>query len=167
MRMDMTQRGWAVASLGFFAAALVLYLFEAWSSPNGPRGGSAIGLIFGVVGFGFMIFAATLGARKRVPTWRLGRAAAWMRGHLWLGLLSLPLILFHGGFWVGGPLTRAIIVFLISVVASGIFGAVLQHYMPTVMTLEIPLETIFEQMERRRGQLLTEADHIVAVASAP
>ena len=96
MRMDETQRGWAVASLGIFAAALVVYWFEAWSSPNGPRGGSAIGLIFGTVGFGFMIFAAALGARKRVPTWRVGRATSWMRGHLWLGLLSLPLILFHG-----------------------------------------------------------------------
>src|ERR1700747_3886089 len=97
MRLDTTQRGWTIASLGIFAAALLVYLFETWSSLNGPRGGSAIGLIFGVVGFGFMIFAATLGARKRVPTWRLGRAASWMRGHLWLGLLSLPLILFHGG----------------------------------------------------------------------
>ena len=48
-----------------FAAALMLYVFYAWSAPQGPRGGSAIGLFFGVVGFGFMIYAAALGARKR------------------------------------------------------------------------------------------------------
>ena len=38
-----------------------------------------------------MIFAALLGARKKVPVWRVGRAQTWMRGHLWLGVLTLPL----------------------------------------------------------------------------
>jgi len=64
MRMDKTQRGWAAASLAIFAAALVVYFFEAWRSPNGPRGSSAIGLIFGAVGFGFMIFAAGAGCSQ-------------------------------------------------------------------------------------------------------
>jgi hypothetical protein len=158
MRMDMTQRGWAVASLGFFAAALVLYLFEAWSSPNGPRGGSAIGLIFGVVGFGFMIFAAALGARKRVPTWRLGRATSWMRGHLWLGLLSLPLILFHGGFHFDGTLTRVLMWLLIITVASGVYGAALQNSIPKKMTADIPLETIYDEISHVRVLLREEAD---------
>jgi len=67
MLIDRTQRGWGLGSLGIFAAALVMYFLEAWIAPQGPRGGSAIGLIFGVLGFGFMIFAAALGARKRVP----------------------------------------------------------------------------------------------------
>ena len=80
-----------MASLGILAAGVVVYLVEAWSSPQGARGGSALGLMFGVVGFGFMLYAAALGARKRVPTWRLGRAKAWMRGHLWLGMLALPM----------------------------------------------------------------------------
>ena len=65
-----------------------LYVPYALGAPQGPRGGSAIGLLFGIVGFAFMLFAALLGARKRVPVWRLGRAQAWMRGHLWLGVLS-------------------------------------------------------------------------------
>src|SRR5260370_35075326 len=98
MLIDRSHRGWGLASLGIFAAALVMYFLEVWIAPQGPRGGSAIGLIFGVVGFGFMIFAAALGARKRGPTWRIGRAKAGMRGHLWLGWLPLPLGLFTGGF---------------------------------------------------------------------
>jgi hypothetical protein len=158
MRMDKTQRGWTFASLGIFAAALLVYLFETWGSPNGPRGGSAIGLIFGVVGFGFMIFAAALGARKRVPTWRLGRAKSWMRGHLWLGLLSLPLILFHGGFHFGGTLTRVLMWLLIVTVASGVYGAVLQNSIPKKMTGDIPLETIYDEISHVRGLLRDEAD---------
>src|SRR5713226_4973094 len=148
MLIDRTQRGWAIASLGIFAAVLAVYMFYAWSAPQGPRGGSAIGLFFGVVGFGFMLYAAALGARKRVPTWRVGRAKAWMRGHLWLGLLSLPLILFHGGFHFGGTLTRILMWLLIITVPSGVFGAALQHYVTRVMTSDVPLETIYDEIGR-------------------
>src|SRR5438270_4069251 len=158
MRMDQTQRGWAFASLGIFTAAIILYLVEIWISPRGAHGGSAVGLFFGIVGFGFMIFAAALGARKRVPTWRLGRAKSWMRGHLWLGLLSLPLILFHGGFHFGGTLTRVLMWLLIITVASGVYGALLQHSIPKKMTADIPLETIYDEISHVRVLLREEAD---------
>src|SRR5258708_15575940 len=158
MLIDRTQRGWAIASLGMFAAGLAVYMFYAWSAPQGPRGGSAIGLFFGIVGFGFMIYAAALGARKRVPTWRIGRAKAWMRGHLWLGLLSLPLILFHGGFHFGGTLTRVLMWLLIVTVAGGVYGAVLQNSIPKKMTADIPLETIYDEISHVRGLLRDEAD---------
>jgi hypothetical protein len=118
-------------------------------------------LLFGVVGFAFMIFAALLGARKRVPTWRIGRAQAWMRGHLWLGLLALPMILFHGGFHFGGTLTRVLMWLLIIVVFSGVFGAALQHYIPRLMTTDVPLETIYDEIGHVRALLREEADRAV------
>jgi hypothetical protein len=158
MRMDKTQRGWAVASLGILAISAVAYLFYSLASPRGPRGGSTIGLTFGIVGFGFMLFAALLGARKRVPTWRVGRAQAWMRGHLWLGLLALPMIFFHGGFHFGGTLTRVLMWLLIITVSSGVFGAALQHGIPRMMTADVPLETIYDEIGRVRSLLAEEAD---------
>src|SRR5260221_14249975 len=106
MLIDRTQRGWAIASLGIFAAALAVYMFYAWSAPEGPRGGSAIGLFFGVVGFGFMTFAAALGARKRVPTWRGGGGPSRRGGDFWVGLGELPAVLFLSGcffFRAGRP----------------------------------------------------------------
>ena len=161
MRMDKTQRGWAFASLAILAVCAALYILEALESPKGAHGGSAIGLTFGVIGFAFMIFAALLGARKRVPTWRVGRAQAWMRGHLWLGFLSLPLIFFHGGFHFGGTLTRVLMWLLIITVFSGIFGAALQHYVPRMMTADVPLETIYDEIGRVRTLLREEADRAV------
>jgi hypothetical protein len=137
------------------------------NAPQGPRGGSAIGLLFGIVGFAFMIFAALLGARKRVPVWRLGRAQAWMRGHLWLGFLSLPLILFHGGFHFGGTLTRVLMWLLIITVASGVFGAVLQNYLPRIMTTDVPLETIYAEIGNVRNLLREEADREVESLCGP
>jgi hypothetical protein len=156
--MDKTQRGWALVSLAFLATSAAVYALYASESPHGPRGGSAIGFVFGIVGFGFMIFAALLGARKRVPTWRVGRAQAWMRGHLWLGFLALPMICFHGGFHFGGTLTRVLMWLLIITVFSGLFGAVLQHYIPRVMTSDVPLETIYDEIGNVRSLLREEAD---------
>lgn len=165
--MDATQRGWAVASLGILAASGVVYVVYALNAPAGPRGGSTTGLVFGIIGFAFMIFAALLGARKRVPTWRIGRAQAWMRGHLWLGLLSLPLILFHGGFHFGGTLTRVMMWLLIVTVASGLFGAALQNYLPRLITSDVPLETIYDEIENVRKSLRGEADRAVESICGP
>lgn len=167
MRMDATQRGWAFASLAIFLVGVLAYAIYALNAPAGPRGGSPMGLIFGSAGFAFMIFAALLGARKRVPTWRLGRAQAWMRGHLWLGLLSLPLILFHGGFHFGGTLTRVLMWLLIITVASGLYGAALQNYLPRVMTSDVPLETIYGEIANVRKALRNEADRAVEGICGP
>jgi len=161
VQIDKTQRGWAIRSLVIFAVFTALYLADAAHAPSGPRGGSALGLTFGAIGFGFMIFAALLGARKRVPTWRVGRAQAWMRGHLWLGLLSLPVILFHGGFHFGGTLTRVLMWLLMITVASGVLGAGLQHYVPRVMTTDVKLETIYDEIGNVRKLLREEADRAV------
>ena len=167
MRIDKTQRGWAIASLIMVAVFTAVYAAYAMHAPEGPRGGSALGLTFGVIGFGFMLFAALLGARKRVPTWRIGRAQAWMRGHLWLGLLSLPVILFHGGFHFGGTLTRVLMWLLIITVVSGVFGAALQHYVPRVMTTDVKLETIYDEIGNVRKLLREEADRGVEAICGP
>jgi len=161
MRIDKTQRGWAFVSAGTLAICAVVYTVYSFESPLGPRGGSAVGLAFGIVGFAFMIFAALLGARKRVPTWRVGRAQAWMRGHLWLGFIALPMILFHGGFHSGGTLTRVLMWLLIATVASGVYGAVLQNSIPKKMTADIPLETIYDEISHVRKLLNEEADRTV------
>jgi hypothetical protein len=167
VRIDRTQRGWAIASLVILAVLTAVYVAYAVHAPEGPRGGSTLGLTFGVIGFGFMIFAALLGARKRVPVWRIGRAQAWMRGHLWLGLLSLPVILFHGGFHFGGTLTSVLMWLLIITVVSGVFGAVLQHYLPRVMTADVKLETIYDEIGNVRKLLREEADRGVETVCGP
>jgi hypothetical protein len=167
VRIDETHRIWSIATGAILGASTSFYLRYALSAPEGPRGGSAIGIGFGVIGFGLMIFAAMLGARKRVPTWRIGRAQAWMRGHLWLGFLSLPMILFHGGFHFGGTLTRVLMWLLIITVVSGVFGAALQHYVPRVMTTDVKLETIYDEIGNVRKLLREEADRGVEAICGP
>lgn len=108
-----------------------------------------------------MLFAGLLGLRKKFPIWRIGRAQTWMRGHLWLGLVAFPLILLHGGFHFGGLLTQVLMWLFIFVFASGLLGAALQHFVPRIHTTQLPMETIYEQIDRVRGQLVEEAQRVV------
>jgi hypothetical protein len=159
--IDSTHRKWFLGSMVGLAVATAVYIPYSQHSPQGPKGGSALGLTYGIAGFLFMLFAGLLGARKKVPVWRVGRAQSWMRGHLWLGFLSFPLILFHGGFHFGGPLTRMLMWLFVFVWVSGILGAALQHFMPRYQTAQLPMETIYEQIDRVRGQLAEEAGKLV------
>src|SRR5438552_2792914 len=137
MKIDRTHRPWMIVTLIALVVAMIVYIFYAVRSPSGPRGGSALGLTFGVAGYALMLYAGLLGARKKVPVWRIGRAQTWMRGHLWLGLLSFPLILFHGGFAFRGPLTAVLMLLFFIVIVSGVLGAAFHHYLPRMLTKQV------------------------------
>jgi hypothetical protein len=167
MRIDRTHRPWLTATIILLAVATLAYIPYAVTSQTGPSGGSALGLIYGISGYGMMLFAGLLGARKKVPVWRIGRAQTWMRGHLWLGVLSFPLILFHAGFAWNGRLTAVLMLLFVIVWVSGIVGAAIQHYLPQMMTSRVPLETIYEEIPHVRQQLREEADQLVASICGP
>ena len=156
MRIDRTHRPWLIASCWILGVSIAIFVpYAIYSKPDG---GSAIGLLFGIAGFGCMLFAAALGIRKRYPIWRIGRAQHWMRGHLWLGTLALPLIFLHAGFHFGGLLTTILMVLLILVTVSGLIGAYLQHTLPTRIMREVGFETIYDQIDHVRRGLLKEAE---------
>ena len=165
MLIDRTHRGWA---LGTTAACLLAGALYAWTRAGAVRpfsGGSTLGLAFGIAGFALMVFAALLPARRRAPRWRIGRAPTWMRGHLWLGALSVPIILLHGGLSLGGgTLTRMLVILLLVVTASGLVGVALQQFLPRMMLETIPMETIYEQLDNISRQLVEEADLLVATS---
>src|SRR5665213_3553651 len=161
MRFDELHRRWALASVAILTLATIAYVPYTLYYPGGASGNSMPGLIYGVLGYGAMLFAGLMGARKKVPLWRIGRARVWMRGHLWLGALSLPLILFHAAFHAAGQLTLVMMILLIVVVLSGVTGAAIRHYLPKRILSEVPLETIFEQIPAVREHLRAEAAAIV------
>jgi hypothetical protein len=165
--IDRSHRLWAAACGALLLVAAAAYVPYHLGSLNGPSGGSLAGLIYGFVGYGFMLFAGALGARARRPTWRLGRAETWLKGHVWLGLLAFPLILFHGGLALGGPLTFTLMVLFAIVTASGVLGVVLQSILPRTMMDRVPLETIYEQVDHVLEQLRAEADRLVRSATDP
>jgi hypothetical protein len=167
MLIDSSHRRWIAASILMVAVATTFYVPYVRGALNGPSGGSWHGLVYGIVGFAFMIFAGLLGARRKVPTWRIGRGTIWLRGHIWLGLVSFPLILFHGGFHFGGALTTVLMILFIVVWVSGIVGVILQQTLPRLMLTRVPLETVYEQIDAVVVQLLEESDGLVTAACGP
>jgi hypothetical protein len=167
MRIDDKQRPWVITTVGLAIVSTIAYIVYAVRTPGGPRGGSAMGLTFGIAGYAMMLYAGLLGARKQRPTWRLGRAQTWMRGHLWFGTLSLLIILYHAGFAFRGPLTLVLMLLFFIVIGSGIWGAVVQHYVPNFMTARVPLETIYEEIPHVREQLRKEADQLATEICGP
>jgi len=161
MLIGADHRRWIIGTVSAVLLAVAAYVLYVHGTLHGPSGGSWPGLVYGAAGLALMLYAGLLGARRKVPTWRIGRATTWMKGHLWLGLLSFPLILFHGGFHFGGPLTRLSMWMFVFVWISGILGAALQHFMPRFQTAQLPMETIYEQIDHVRGQLAEEAAELV------
>jgi hypothetical protein len=123
-------------------------------------GGTPLGLIFGAAAFAIFIFATLLGARKKVVLWRLGSLQRWMRAHIWLTLLTIPLVLLHSGFRLGGPMTTLLVALYGIVMVSGIYGLILQHQMPHLMSERLPAETVFEQIPHIRSQLYAAAEKL-------
>ena len=160
MRVDQTQRPWIAWTILLFLLATAVYIPYSVLTKGGARGGTAIGLLYGSLGYGMMLFAGLLGARKKFPIMRVGRAQTWMRGHLWFGLLSFPFILYHSGFMWRGSLTAWLMLLFLIVWISGIAGAVIQHVVPRYMAAQVPLETIYEEIPHVRQQLSAEADQL-------
>jgi len=163
MLIDRSHKPWVIASAATLVAAAAAYVPYALGSVP-PNGGSAMGLAYGTVGFMFMAFVTLLSVRKKFPIWRIGRAQTWMRGHLWLGAISFPLIVLHAGFAFGHGLTSWLMWLFVFVWTSGVIGACLQHVVPRHLLRDVPMETIYEQIGHVRAQLVDEADTVVADA---
>jgi hypothetical protein len=94
-----------------------------------------------------MVFAGLLTPRKKLRTLPLGKATFWMQGHIWLGLLTLPMILFHSGFGFGGPYTQVLMWLFLGCYASGIYGLIVQQIVPRILLSRTTQEMIYERID--------------------
>jgi hypothetical protein len=154
MRIDHTHKPWLWITIIVIVVSALAYF--PYAMHETPGGGTPLGLVFGSLALGCMIFAALLSLRKRFRIIRIGSARVWMKAHLWLGFLALPLVLFHAAFHARGLMTIILMLLTIIVVASGVFGAWLQHTLPSKMFREVPYETIYDQIGVIRAQLAAE-----------
>lgn len=158
MILDSSHRKWGLVTLGATLGLTATYFLSVWLLPHPHSGGSVLGLTYGTVALLIMIFASLLGVRKKVPAWRIGRATTWMKGHLWLSLWLIPLVLYHSAFRMGGALTVTLWALFTIVTLSGILGILLQQYLPRLMTEQAPMETIYDQIDHVINQIRYQAD---------
>lgn len=162
MLIDRSHLSWALFSGISLIAGAVSYVAYAWNSPHGPSGGSAMGLLFGVIGTLMMLFAGLLAARKPLRIRRIGSAQFWLKGHLWLGTLCIPFILFHAGFGWGGLLEQIMWYTLAIVAVSGFFGLAIQQFLPRLLWNRTPLETFEAQTPYQCDRMTFIADLRIA-----
>ncbi len=154
-------RIWSIlfATLGVTLAGVLFAAAGAaaglWAWP--PQPSSGLGVTLGFVGGAIVAFEMLILPRKWFRGRRLGRTRLWMQAHVWMGLVCLPVILVHAGFGFGGPLTTVTLVLFLLVTASGIWGLVMQQWLPQKMLEAIPGESIASQLDRLGDSLADEA----------
>ena len=159
MLLDSSHKKWAVGTLAAAVVSLAGYAWLDWLTPRGVTGNSVAGMIYGILGLTLMAFAGLLSLLRRVPAWWwLGSRQHWLRGHVWLGLLSGVVIACHSGFRWGGTLEVILWVLLVLVLGSGVVGLLLQQLLPRLLTTRIPCETPYEQIPHVCRVLRREAD---------
>ncbi len=157
--------GWIVLLVAGTVTIAGVYCAYGMGRPRLPGGSSPPGMVFGILGSAIMLFEFFLWPRKKVRTWRIGSAKLWMRAHIWLGFLTVPLIVFHSGFSMGGQLSSVLMVLFGIVIASGLFGLFLQQILPRLMLEHVPAETIYSQIDHVSRQNYWDAEDLVAATS--
>jgi hypothetical protein len=165
--IDATHKRWILATIAVAAVALTLYLLLARLS-GGLTGGTTVGLWYGIIGTGLMIYAGLLAAHRKLPVrpW-IGPRKVWLRGHIWLGLLSGVFLLCHSGFRWGGPLEVLLWATVIGVLVTGILGLLLQQVLPRLLTVRVEAEGPFEQIPHLCQVMRRKADDVVDAACGP
>jgi hypothetical protein len=158
---------WIAFLLIATALATVWYLSTSRGASEWPGGGSPPGFTFGVIGGLLILFEFALWGRKKVRAWRVGRVQTWMIAHIWLGLLTVPLLIYHSGFRLGGSLSTVLMVLFLAVIASGVWGLWLQQVIPTRMLNQVPAETIHSQIDRMVRFMVEDARRLVSNTCGP
>jgi hypothetical protein len=160
-------RTWFYFAVVVSASATAWYIQEAIGAEHLPGGSSLAGFTFGIVGGVICIFELLLWPRKKVRSWRIGRAQVWLRAHIWLGLLSLPLLVLHSGFRFGGTLSTTVMVLFLIVIASGVWGLAMQQWLPRKTLHEAPAETVYSQIDYVARQNCADAERLVLATCGP
>jgi hypothetical protein len=87
--------------------------------------------------------------------------------HLWIGIISLPVVYLHSGPRWGSAVSSGVFVLFVGVVASGVFGLLLQQVLPRLLRLEVPCETIYGRIPQLLEALEHEAELLVHATCGP
>jgi hypothetical protein len=160
--LDSTHKNWFLFTLALALAVVGLYGWLWFSSAVPLTGGSVIGIWYGLIGSALMIYAGLLSALRHVPSWWwLGSRKVWLRGHIWLGLLSGVFILCHSGFRWGSGVAFILSIVLILTLVTGIVGLFLQNVLPRMIMVRVPNEAPYEQIPHLIGVMRRQADELI------
>jgi hypothetical protein len=161
--LDRSHKKWAIVCAALAILACGLYALNACLVfPLESSGSGLAGLWFGIAGTVLLAFAGLLPLRKWYPLARIGSAQSWLRAHIWLSLLGSLLILLHSAFQWRGVIELWLMLLLALLVASGLWGLVAQSLLTRQLSLQVPLETFYENLPQACRMLQFEGDVLLA-----
>jgi hypothetical protein len=152
-------------TFGLLACAAAGAVCGFWEWP--PRPSSEFGVACGVLGGAIILFEMAILPRKWLRGRPLGATAIWMRFHIWFGIISLPIVVIHSGFRFGAPLPTFTLLLFLAVIASGLWGHIMQQWLPWRILVDVPNETIASQVDFAGEQHAEEAARLIAELIGP
>jgi hypothetical protein len=158
---------WAIFCVGAALAFLGWHLWLCRLYGRPLTGSSPAAFSAGVAAAAIMLFETSLALRKR---WRrfaprlLLHVRWWLHAHIWLGLLTLPLVWIHTGGFLGGPFSIALLAAFGVVWISGVLGWAIQQRLPTRLIEDAPHETVANAIPIVTDKLLQRAKAALPVA---
>jgi hypothetical protein len=116
-------------------------------------------LLFAAIGF-----LALYNIRKRLPFLPLGSSAAWLQGHLYVGMGTIGVFALHvGASWPRGALNISLAIVYLLTVGSGLWGLYLSRSIPAQLA-RVGREVIYEQIPAMRVQVRQRASQLMLQA---
>ncbi len=133
------------------AGLLPLLVMRATGTRVEPSSPWGVGL--GLVGAVVIFFEMALYVRKKFRRFKgwppaLWNVRVWLWVHVVLGIAVLPVILVHGAYGLGGLVPAATMILFLATIASGVWGLVVQQWLPQSLIDEVPDETVASQVDR-------------------
>jgi len=130
------------------------------------------GLSYGIAATVLLVGAAWLGVRRRTTRTSLmlgfGTAQTWLQLHVYGGALFLLLTLMHSGFhFPTGMLNWWLWILSIWVTFSGIFGVLLQKWIPKILTSGLANEALYERIPELVMEIRGKAEALMQTCSDP
>ena len=151
----------------FVLLLIALVASYVWySGREYPHGGTTFGIAYGVAGSALILLLAFFGIRKRWYRSTFGTLEQWLQSHIYLGVLSLIVLLLHTGGRFNDLVAVTTLILVAVVVASGIVGAVLYVTVPRLLT-EVESNLTLEELSEQLNQLARAMARVASGKSAP
>ena len=142
------------------SAGALTFHYLTYSSQTIPYGGTAVGLMYGLLATILIAVLMVLGIRKRSYSSGKGTLQGWVSAHVYLGLFTLLVIPMHAGFRFGADIHTLAFILLAIVVFSGIIGVVLYMSVPSRLTEhESGLQS--DAIDKEIGRVLSDMRFLV------
>ncbi|MFQ5651982.1 MAG: hypothetical protein ACE5IY_18780 [bacterium] len=162
--------GWFKAFLAATAACLLAYGVNViWAE---LRPGNVWGLTYGTLATILMVGAAFYAIRRRSVRFfsrmKMGQSHAWVQFHIYGGALFMLLVFMHTGFNLpSGPLNWWLWALSLWVTVSGLFGIVLQKWIPRLLNSALAVEVLYERIPELIKEIQANAATLIASCAEP